>query len=166
MVTKAANAKAATPAEPAKAPKGRTKKADAPVKEKKPARVGVTTAEAAEILSERTGRDITSVALRRILRSDDGGFNDKGYTRYDLTPEAIDHLAELIQAGGDGTRRRGRKAKQAEEAEAPEELDALDELDEETTDEDIEELDEEDEEEGEELEEEEDEEELLDEDEE
>lgn len=99
-------------------------------KKAKPTRVGMSTKEAAAYISEKTGKEITPVALRRILRSDDGGFNDEGYTRYDLTQDRVDALVKLVESAG--TKAVGRKKKaDAPTDDAPEELSALDEADEE-----------------------------------
>jgi phage antirepressor YoqD-like protein len=83
----------------------------------KPARVGMSTKDAAALL------DITPQRLRRILRSEDGGYQDGDYTRYDLTEADIERIRGLIQAGT--AEKRTRKAKataEGEEATAAEEV--------------------------------------------
>jgi CO/xanthine dehydrogenase Mo-binding subunit len=93
-------AKAATAEAPA--PKTRKAKAEKP---EAPARVGMTTKEAAEKLG------ITPVRLRRILRTDDFS-NDHTYTRYDITDDVFKQLQAAVAAGASGEKR-GRKPKKA-----------------------------------------------------
>lgn len=64
------------------APKKKAKKA------KRPERTGMDT----KTLAERLGT--TPVKLRRFLRSEDGGHNDKTYTRYDFTDEEVARITE------------------------------------------------------------------------
>jgi hypothetical protein len=90
----------------APAKKGKAKKA-------KPERVGLTSKEAAARLSEILGTTITPVRLRRILRSEDGGHADKEYTRYDLTEDEIQNLANVIRAGAAAKAAAPKKSKAA-----------------------------------------------------
>jgi hypothetical protein len=119
---KATTAKAKVKAKP-------TSKTATPAKKKKEQPVGMNTAQFAEKISELLGRDVTPTALRRVLRTDDGGYNDKEYSRYSLSEADLPRIAELMKSGTtEGTRKRGRKAKsEAQVDEAPDELGDLDE---------------------------------------
>lgn len=88
-------------------------KANKKAKKEQPERVGVTTKEAAATLG------ITPVKLRRILRAMEA-FNDKTYTRYDLTEANLDEVKAFMAANADSGTKRGRKGKKN----APEEADA------------------------------------------
>jgi len=129
-----ATAEASTEAAPKKA---RAKK-------EKPARAGMSTKEAAESLG------ITPVRLRRILRTEDGGFPDKEYTRYDLSNEIVEHVRGLLASGAAEKAARPRKAKTEKVENAAEEVsDELEDLEDiEESDEDELELEDEDEEES------------------
>jgi type I site-specific restriction endonuclease len=122
-----ATAEAAAEAAPAKAKKP---------KKEKPVRTGKSTKDAAAELG------ITPVRLRRILRSEDGGFADKEYTKYDLSDDTIAHIRELLASGQAEKAARPKKSKKAAATEdAAEEVgEELSDL-EDTADEDTEELD-------------------------
>jgi hypothetical protein len=90
----------------AEAAKPKRKKAKQ--KKEQPVRQGMTTKEAAAAL------DITPQRLRRILRSEDGGFQDNDYTRYDLTPDTIERIRNLIQSGAAEKRTRKEKKTKGE----------------------------------------------------
>lgn len=111
-------------------------------KKERPARQGMSSKEAAAALSQRLGKEISPVRLRRVLRTDDF-VNDGGYTRYDLDDATIDRLEQALRAGADGrTKKAGRKGKknaQVEEEASEEVQEELDEL-ESDEDEDAEEL--------------------------
>lgn len=133
----------------AAAPKRTRKKAA----KAQPERKGKNTREVAEELGT------TPTKLRRMLRSNDF-FNDKDYTRYDLTEEDIARLKAAIEAGATGRpkkaagpkKSRSKKAQVAAE-EVTAELEELDDLAEDDEveldevdldDEDLEDLDDED----------------------
>ena len=111
---------------------------EAPAKAKRqrkarPERTGMSSREAAEYLSEKVGRVISPVALRRVLRTDDFT-NDNSYTRYDLDQETLDRLEQALSAGADSQKGRTRKPRKGSKKAAQVEEEASEEVQEELED--------------------------------